>query len=122
MPNEVKIVCANVNGFRSRKSEIRDLLEKLGNDCVLVMNNTRLNGGVSKGDIPGFSIFRKDNSSASKGLAIKVPSSWCFEPVVDFRSTTHSCEALAGAVIPRGADPIKISTCYYHPGWESLPS
>ena len=51
----IKITTVNVNGFRSREDQIRNYLANEG-ECVLALNDTRLNQNITNLAIPGYTV------------------------------------------------------------------
>ena len=57
--DSVKVIQINVNGFASRRGQLKSFIEKEG-DCILVLNDTRLKEKTRYSDIPQFSMIRQD--------------------------------------------------------------
>ena len=63
--------------------------------------------------------MRKDSiskSSSAGGVAFAIPEKWTSLEIPSFDSQSSFCEAKAMIVIPDGMEPIKLATCYVHPG------
>ena len=116
----IKITTVNVNGFRSREDQIRNYLANEG-ECVLALNDTRLNQNITNLAIPGYRMLRKDKvfqgpMSTAGGVAIIIPQKWtCLR--VDLTTGSDDFEALAVIIIPSGKNskPFKLMSVYNHP-------
>lgn len=49
-------------------------------------------------------------------MAIAIPEDWSIDPVPSFSSNSDGFESLAAIIIPKNSEPIKLATCYNHPG------
>ena len=121
MPAEnIKVVTLNVNGFRSRESELRNFIQETGRNCVYALNDTRLSDDVTVKKIQGFSMLRHDRPldnvmATAGGVALLIPDTWtCLS--FEIKTTGDHFEALAAVILPAGADsfPFKILSIYNH--------
>jgi hypothetical protein len=112
----VNIVQINVNGFRSRRGEVEALVLRHP-DCIVLINDSRLQPGIPTPPLEGKTLYRKDaniNGTRSGGVIIAVPEKWsCHEPLT-FENDPF--EGLALIVFPPDCLPIKVATLYNHPG------
>ena len=118
---KIKVITVNVNGFRSRESELRKYVNEQGNNCVFALNDTRLTHNVNVRNIPGYSMIRKDRELSARmatagGVAFLIPSRWSCS-IVNIKVTGDEFEALAAIIIPPGENskPFKLLTIYNHP-------
>jgi hypothetical protein len=117
----IAVVTIDVNGLRSRLSELRNLISKLNDiydDTVYILNDTRLNPLIPNINIEKYSSFRCDKNtfdSSAGGVAILVPSTWTTEET-NIDDARNGYEAKGIITSPPGCEPIKICTIYNHPG------
>ena len=78
--SELKIVQVNVNGYASRRSQLRSFIENIG-ECIILINDTRFKERSRNTDLPGYSFIRQDrkysdNITTAGGVAVAVPQKW----------------------------------------------
>ena len=77
----VGMITVNVNGLRNKKAELMCFIsnvKQIYSDVILMLNDTRLHGGLDF-SIPGFSLIRGDKNTGDStpgGAAIAVPNTW----------------------------------------------
>ena len=118
----MKIININVNGYRSKESEIRRFIEGQGANCIFALNDTRLREDTKIARIRGYSMIREDKNyngtvATAGGVAFFVPHNWPSHKV-NIRPAGTQCESLTIIVSPLGenAKPFTLSTVYNHPG------
>ena len=118
----IRIVSANVNGFRSREQEIRKYIENKGKNCILALSDTRLRKETVVRDIVGFTMIRNDRDYGDKtatagGVAIIFPKTWsCTE--IKKRTVEDEFETISAIILPpdKSCPPMKLTCIYNHPG------
>ena len=97
--DSIRIISANVNGFRAREGEIRRLLENQGNNCIMALSDTRLKEEILVREIEGYSMIRKDRKyttsmATAGGVALIIPKNWSCRQV-NLNTVGDHFEALA---------------------------
>ena len=116
----VGIVTVNVNGLRNKKAELMCFIsnvKQIYNDVVLMLNDTRLYGGLDF-YLPGFSLIRGDKNTGDStpgGSAIAVPNTWDVQQVPIITESGNGFESVGIIAAPPRGPPIKLLCIYNHP-------
>ena len=115
---QIKIIQINVNGYASRVNQLRSFVDGSEN-CILLLNDTRLKGKTKCSDIPGYRMIRQDKlyddgAATAGGVAIAVPQKWSCKRI-DFKHKSDKVESLMAVIIPLGGKPLKVATSYNKP-------
>ena len=120
---KVKIISANVNGYRSREGEIHRYIENIGKNCIMALSDTRLRKNVGVKCITDYCMIRSDKTMTSAmatagGVALIIPKKWsCIR--IDLKNSGDGYESIAAIILPThpNAKPLKILCVYNHPGY-----
>ena len=120
--DKIKVTTINVNGYRTRESQVRKYISENGRNSILALSDTRLTKSIKVQEIPGYAMIRKDKISntvmaTAGGVLLIIPNRWsCLS--INLVTTGDHFEAVAAIVLPtgRGCKPLKILCIYNHPG------
>ena len=120
--DKIKVTAINVNGYRTRESQVRKYISENGRNSILALSDTRLTKSIKVQEIPGYAMIRKDKISntvmaTAGGVLLIIPNRWsCLS--INLVTTGDHFEAVAAIVLPtgRGCKPLKILCIYNHPG------
>ena len=124
--NDVKIISINVNGLRTRESDLTRFIDEEGENCIYALSDTRLTKDTNIRRIEGYSMLRSDRviqgpmphrAATAGGVAILVPSKWtCQQVKINFKG--DGIEVVAAIIFPSGQNcqPLKLMSIYNHPG------
>ena len=113
----VGIITINVNGLRNKKAELVcfiNNLKQIYTDVIIMLNDTRLHGGLDF-LLPGFSLIRGDKNtrdSTPGGSAIAVPNTWDVQQVPAITESGNGYESVGILAAPPKAPPIKLLGIY----------
>ena len=116
----VGIITVNVNGLRNKKAELMCFIsnvKQIYSDVILMLNDTRLHGGLDF-SIPGFSLIRGDKNTGDStpgGAAIAVPNTWDIQQVPAITESGNGFESVGILAAPPRSPPIKLLSIYNHP-------
>ena len=117
---KTKIICINVNGFRSREAELRNYVAMQGSENIYAFSDTRLTRNINVKNFQGYTIIRKDRDYTGRiatagGVLLLIPQKWTCKKIENIQSGPN-CESLCVIIIPpKQIIPFKLAVVYNHP-------
>ena len=119
--DRVKIISANVNGYRTREPELKLFVSEYKHNSILALSDTRLKENIDV-TLDGYNILRSDKNitatmATAGGVMLAIPEKWTCKKIA-IRTSGQEFECIAAVILPaaQGSKPFKLMCVYNHPG------